>query len=329
MGKVKIFIQIIIFIFITYSLSFTRTITLIDSFKREITLEVPVKRACLLVTYELIPVLKIRSQVVAIGNWAYKDPIMKATVLDLNQIPSPGVGGPRLNVELLKKLQTDLIITFRVPLEELIFLESKGIKTWAIYPNSIEELIEIIKWHGIIFGKEKEAERILKEMRKILKLIESRISNLPFKKKKRVLWLHSDLTSVAGGTGIVNDTLIQIGAINPAASIFPNSTIAKTSLETIIRLDPEIIFIWGAAPFSPSDLINNPSWEKIKAVKEKKVYKLQALSTFSPRHVIDMLYMAIKVYPEYFEDLDFDKIANDFYQRVFGITSSEIIRTLY
>jgi len=308
------------FMFLSFINASAKPLSFTDVYGRKVIIDIPVKKACLLVTYELIPALKIRDQVVAIGKWAYDDPILKATVSDLNRIPSPGVGGPGVNVELLKKLGTELIVTFRTPQEELNFLEAKGIKAFAIYPNSVEELIEVIKWHGVVFGKEKEAERVIKEMRKVLNLIEKRTFKIPFSKRKKVIWLHSDPTSVAGGNGIINDTLVKIGGINPAASLFPQSSIAKTSLETLIKLNPDVIFIWGAAPFSPLDLINNPQWNYIKAVKERKVYKLSALTTFSPRHVIDMLHIAMKVYPEEFRDIDFEKIADNFYRKVFGVS---------
>jgi len=157
-------------------------------------------------------------------------------------------------------------------------------------------------------------------MEKIIRLIEEKISEIPSAKRKKVIWLHSDLTSVAGGDGIINDTFLKIVAINPAASLFPQSSVAKTSLETIIKLDPDVIFIWGAAPFGPSDLINNPQWSYVKAIKEKQVYKLETLTTFSPRHVIDMLYMAMKIYPDYFKDVSFEKTADDFFKKVFGIS---------
>lgn len=323
---VKIFLASLISLFFIFPYVYAKTLTFTDVYGREVTLDIPVKRACLLVTYELIPALKIRNQVVAIGKWAYDDPIMKATVPDLNDIPSPGVGGPGVNVELLKKLGTELIVTFRVPPEELNFLEAKGIKAFAIYPNSVEELIEVIKWHGVVFDKEKEAERVIKEMRKVLNLIEERTSKISYSKRKKVIWLHSDPTSVAGGGGIINDTLLKIGMINPAASLFPQLSLAKTSLEILIKLNPDVIFIWGAAPFSSSDLINNPQWNNIKAVKERKVYKLPALTTFSPRHVIDMLYMAMRVYPEEFKDIDFEKVANNFYKKVFGISYYKVKR---
>ena len=300
--KVKNLVKILgLLLFLCFSI-LAKTSTFIDVYGRKVNVDLPVKRACLLVTYELIPALKIRDQVVAIGSWAYDDPIMKITIPDLNQMVSPGVGGPGINVELLKKLDVDLVVTFRVPPEELDFLESKGIKAFAIYPNSLKELVEVIRWHGVVFGKEREAEEVIKEMGKVMKLIEGKVHKIPFSQRKKAIWLHSDLTAVAGGEGIVNDTLLKIGAINPTASLFPQSSVAKVSLEILIKLNPDVIFIWGRAPFNPSDLIDNPQWDYIKAIKEKQVYKLEALTTFSPRHVIDMLYMAIKLYPEQFKD---------------------------
>lgn len=307
-----------------YLLAEKRMITVTDKYLRKVSVEIPVKRACLLVTYELIPALNIRSQVACIGSWGYQDPILKATLPDLKNIPSPGTGGPGLNVELLKRLNVDLIITFRVPLEELNYLESKGIKTFAIYPDSVEELIEVIKLHGTFFGKEKKSKYIVKEMKEILKTIEERVKKIPISKRKKVIWLHSDPTAIAGGKGIINDTLIKVGAINPAASLFSEESVAKTSIETIIKLNPDVIFIWGAAYFKPEDILKNPQWQTIKAVKEKKVYKLPMLTTFSPRHVLDTLYMAKEIYPEYFKDINFEKVADNFYRKVFGISYENI-----
>ncbi len=313
-----------VYFFVNYLLAGERKITLTDKYSRKVSVEIPVKRACLLVTYELIPALNIRSQIACIGSWGYQSPILKATVPDLKSIPSPGTGGPGLNVELLKSLNVDLIITFRVPLEELSYLESKGVKAFAIYPDSIEELIEIIKLHGIFFGKEKESEYIVKEMREILKTIEERIKKIPISKRKKVIWLHSDPTAIAGGKGIINDTLIKVGAINPATSLFPKESIAKTSIETIVKLNPDVIFIWGAAYFKPEDILKNPQWQTIKAVKEGKVYKMPMLTTFSPRHVIEMLYMAKKIYPEYFKDIYFEEMADNFCRKVFRVSCRNI-----
>ena len=81
-------------LFLSFSSVVAKTATFVDVYGRKVILDLPVKKACLLVTYELIPALKIRNQVVAVGSWAYDDPIMKITIPDLNDIPSPGVGGP-------------------------------------------------------------------------------------------------------------------------------------------------------------------------------------------------------------------------------------------
>lgn len=297
-------------------------VTLYDKYNRRVNINVPTKRACLLATYELIPALKISSQVVCLGKWAYESPILKQTIPNLNKIPTPGVGGPGLNVELLKKLNVDLVITFRVPIEELEYLESKGIKTYAIYPENLEELIEVIKVHGILFKKEQELNNLLKEMNSIIELTQKKINKIPLNKRKKVIWLHSEPTTISGGTGIVNDTINKIGGINPAANLFSNINITKVSLETIIKLDPDVIFIWGAAPFSPESLLQNPQWQSIKAIKNRKVFKLATLTTFSPKHPLDILYMAMKVYPERFSDINFEQIADEFYKKIFGIPYS-------
>jgi len=49
-------------------------------------------------------------------------------------------------------------------------------------------------------------------------------------------------------------------------------------------------------------------------------YKLPRWSTWSPRLAPIALYMAMKLYPEQFQDVNFEKVADRFYQKVFGIS---------
>ncbi len=96
--------------------------------------------------------------------------------------------------------------------------------------------------------------------------------------------------------------------------------ITDIPIEQIISVNPDVIFIWGYAKFEAQDILDNSQWKNIKAVREGRVYKVPDWSTWSPRHSAVTLWMAAKTYPEYFKDIDIEKIIDTFYRKVFGIS---------
>jgi iron complex transport system substrate-binding protein len=227
-------------------------------------------------------------------------------------------------VEAVLKLNPDVVITWTYNPNTIRFLEQKGIKVIGIYPESLTELYRDMRMHGKIFGKEKKTEEVIKEMNRIFKLIEDRVSKIPSDKRKKVIHLGGTPTRVSGVLGVINDLIKIAGAINPAGTIMQRNV--DVSVEKIIEWNPDVIFIWGSAGYDESWLYHNSQWRFIKAVKNRKVYKLPRWSTWSPRLAPSALYMAMKIYPEYFRDINFEKIADDFYKKVFGISYYKVKR---
>lgn len=294
------------------------TITYTDKLRRTVTISVPVKRAVFLITYELIPLLDIWDNVVGISRHAYQNDLMKATRPDIERsIPATGSGSD-INIEALLKLRPDMILTWTFKPETIRFMEEKGLNVISIYPESLSELYEVMRLHGILFKKEGQMAQAIARMEEIFRLVKERVSNISPNQRKKVLWLGGRPTSVAGAIGLTNDIFRMIGGANPASSIPQRN--ADVSMERIIGWDPDVIFIWGNARYHSADILNNPQWRTIKAVKEKKVYKAPDWSTWSPRLAPTALWMAKKAYPERFHDIDLDQISEDFYKKVFGIS---------
>lgn len=298
------------------------TVTYTDKMGRTVTVSVPVKRAVFLLTYELIPALGIWDKVVGIGRWAYDNDLMKAVRPDIKRsVPSAGTGSD-VNIEALLKLKPDLVITWTYKPENAKFMEEKGLKVIAIYPESLPELYDSMKLHGKLFRKERRTDNVIMQMEKIFRIIKEKVSGIPPEKRKKVLWLYGKPTTVACKKGVPNDIFNLIGGMNPAASI--NQRDADIPMERIIGWNPDVIFIWGSATYTGKDIINSPQWSYIKAVKEGRVYKAPEWSTWSPRLAPIALWIAIKTYPEYFRDINFEKITDDFYRKVFGIPYSKV-----
>lgn len=294
------------------------TVTYRDKLERVVSIPLPVKRAVFLISYELIPVLGVWDRVVGIGRWGYESDLLKAARPDIRHtIPSVG-SGTDVNMEALLKLKPDLVLTWTARPEAVKFMEERGLRVIAIYPDSIGDLYEVMRLHGRLFQREKRINRAIGEMEGLFRMVRDRVARIPEGRKKKVLYLGGKATSVAAGTGITNDIIRLIGARNPASAI-PQRSI-DVPIERIIAWNPDVIVIWGNAKYAPSDLTGNPQWRILEAVRRGRVYKAPEWSTWSPRLAPFALWMAAVTYPEHFNDVNVGHVADGFQKRVFGIS---------
>jgi iron complex transport system substrate-binding protein len=293
------------------------TLTVKDKLGRTVSVNLPVRRVVLFETYELIAALGVWDKVAGISRYAYENDLILALRPGIAKtIPSAGSGAD-INIESLLRLRPDLVITWTFKPESIRFMEERGLKVIALYPESIPELFETMRLEGRIFGKQARVEACIGRMKKMFAFISERCRAVPDGNRKRVVWLGGKPTTVAGGTGINNDLIGLMNAVNPAASQQERS--ADVSMERIVAWNPEVVFIWGGARFVPGDLLGSPQWRHVDAVRKGRVHKAPKWGTWSPRLAVIALWMAMKTYPDQFRDVDFDKAADNFYRSVYGI----------
>ena len=292
-------------------------VTVKDKLGRTVTVPVPVKRAVLFETYELAAALGVWDRIAGISRYAYENDLVLALKPDIARtIPSAGSGSD-VNIETLLRLKPDLVITWTFKPETIRFMEQKGLKVIAIYPESIDELYDTMRLQGKIFGKEKKVEDTIARMKTLFSFIRERCRTVPPEKRKRIVWLSGKPTTVSGGTGINNDLIRLVNGVNPAGSLRERSL--DVSMERIVAWNPNVVFIWGSAKYGAADLIESPQWRHADAVRKRQVYKAPQWGTWSPRLVVVALWMAMKTYPDAFRDVNFDKAADDFCRAVYGI----------
>jgi iron complex transport system substrate-binding protein len=311
-------------LFLTAVVCEAAVLTYTDKLGRKVTVATPVKRAVLFETYELSAGLGVWDRIAGISRYAYENDLLLALKPDIAKtIPSAGSGFDG-NIEALLKLRPDIILTWTFKPETIKFMEEKGLKVIAVYPESLQELYEVMRLQGRLFGKEKKVESTIAQMEKIFALIRGKVSRIPPERRKKVIWLSGKPTTVSGGIGVNNDMFSLINGINPASTIRERS--ADVSIEQIIAWNPDIIFIWGSARYGAADIIGNPQWRHVSAAKNSRVYKAPKWSTWSPRLAPVALWMAMKTYPEYFTDVDVEKVTDDFYREVYGIPYRKVKR---
>jgi len=124
-------------------------------------------------------------------------------------------------------------------------------------------------------------------------------------------------TTVSGGAGLQHELIKLTGGINAAEAI--QTKHPEVSMESIVSWNPDVIFIWGSALYGPEELLSGPQWKGIKAVRDGKVFKAPALTTWSPTICSLALWMAWKTYPEYFDRTEISENVLRFNQKCFGI----------
>jgi iron complex transport system substrate-binding protein len=202
------------------------------------------------------------------------------------------------------------------------YLDKKGVPVIAISPESIAELYEVMRMQGKLFGSEKNVESAIVRMEEMFDLIRKRVAAVPVDQRKKALWVAGKPTTISGGISINNDLLSVVGQENPGREIKQRST--DVSLEQIAAWNPDVIYIWGRARYSANDILDNPQWRHIKAVKEHRVFKVPKWDTWSPRLAPLALWMAAAVYPKQFEDIDITKTIDKFYRDVYNIPYAKV-----
>lgn len=293
------------------------SLTYTDKLGRTVHVEVPVRRAIPLQLYEFLPALRCWDRIVGIARYAHSDATIRAAMPDISKrIPAAG-GGNDLNIEALLTLKPDLVITWAVNPDQVRFMEQKGLRVIAVSPESLPDVYGLLELQGRIYGCAHEARQTKRHMQDMLSLVRRRSGQIPVERRSRVLFVSQRPTTVAGSKGMNHDLIELAGGRNVAADI--HQKIADVSMETIVAWNPDVVFIWGFSQFGVKDLLANPQWRHIKAVREDRVYKAPKWSTWSPSVAPVALWMAMKTYPELYRDTNLHAVTEAFYRSVYGI----------
>ncbi|RVZ92365.1 ABC transporter substrate-binding protein [Helicobacter pylori] len=283
-------------------------------------IKLPVSKIIYLGSFAEVPAMfHTWDRVVGISDYAFKDDIVKATLKDPKRIKSMSSDHvAALNVELLKKLSPDLVVTFVGNPKAVEHAKKFGISFLSFQEKTIAEVMEDIDAQAKAL--EVDASKKLAKMQETLDFIKERLRGV--KKKKGVELFHK-ANKISGHQALDSD-ILEKGGIDNFGLKYVKFGRADISVEKIVKENPEIIFIWWISPLSPEDVLNNPKFATIKAIKNKQVYKLPTMDIGGPRAPLISLYIALKAHPEAFKGVDINAMVKDYYKVVFDLNDAEI-----
>lgn len=283
----------------------------------------PINRVIYLGSFAEVPaMLGDWDKVVGMASYGFKSDIVKLTAKNLKNIKELSDDHyAALNIEKLKSLSPDLIITYVGNPQAIEFAKKFGIEFLSFQDKTVQNVIDDISIQAKVLGEEVSSKPKIAKMQEILDFIRNKTQNIS--EKKRVIEIFHQPNEISGKNSLDSDILAKAGVENIGLKYIKN-TRAQISLEKIVSENPDIIFIWWLSPYSPKDIINNPQFQTINAVKNKQVYKLPPIDIGGPRTPLISLFIALKAYPEAFKTTNINKILIDYYQSIFNLKPSEV-----
>ncbi|MDO4178576.1 MAG: ABC transporter substrate-binding protein [Phascolarctobacterium sp.] len=201
-------------------------------------------------------------------------------------------------------------------------LQDIGVKSVLIYNDNVENLKKSFMIVGKLIDKEAKAKKLCDYYDNAYNSIVARKDEVAKAKKPTILFLRNAQLRLQGNDNFMHQALEIGGAYNPIDQSALDSNNKSIPMEEIYKINPDIIFLSNFDKFVPDDLYNNKlpaqDWSSIKAVKNKRVYKVpmgiyrwDAPGVETP---LMMRWIAHTMQPEIFKDVDIRKETKAFYK---------------
>ena len=137
-----------------------------------------------------------------------------------------------------------------------------------------------------------------------------------------MLFLGSEPQRVASGDMLQTEMIALSGGASVSAAL--RGGWSDVDLEQILVWDPDVIIIPSYASFSGVDLLEDPDWGALQAVRSKRVHTMPRVmgpwDTAVPDFILGVLWLSECFYPGTTTDLAAE--AQVFYERFYGLTLS-------
>jgi len=203
-----------------------------------------------------------------------------------------------VDIEKVVALHPDLVLAVPYQKQAVESLEDLGLPVVALEARSIEAILDNIELIGKIVDRGEDTSILTSNIEQRLRNIAEKVGNLTEAEKPTVLYLCEPLW-VAGRNTVANDLIQKGGGANVFADL---DGYREVDMETIIVRNPQVIFcVQGYAP-TLEYIMGEARLEGVVAVKNGRVYGIQAALVDIPGpRVIDALELiAGYLHPELF-----------------------------
>jgi iron complex transport system substrate-binding protein len=254
----------------------------------------------------------------------------------IKNLPAPRTVNGNINIEELILSNPELVLAGDIDGD---IVKRKTKFPVAYLQSTMSEGYNAIKkevtFFADVFNKHDRAVRYIDYLDKMIHMVTSRVKDIPMNQRKVVYngYQKNHLVTI-GGDSFIQEFIETAGCRNAAKDMSTSSSgrkedlhmgLGPVSMEQVIGWDPDIIVVNME---NMDDIYKDARWRKIKAVKNKAIYK-QPTGIFildrptAESAYIYTLWIATVAYPEKFRDINILEEIKKFYKELFDFRLSE------
>ncbi len=221
------------------------------------------------------------------------------------------------SLEEILAREPDLVVAnSAIDREEAAGLEGFGVPVLLLYAEDVAGVKEAISLLGEAFGVPERAGRLRAYFEERVEAIAGLVAERGLA-RPRTLFVGSRPLRVASGE-MYQSAMIELAGGTSVTAGLPGYW-QDVNVEQVLLWDPEVIFIAPYGKVYPQDLMGDPVWGAVSAVRGGRVYKMPRV--FSPWDVptpesfLGVLWMAAKLHPEL--PLDLAEEVRSFYREFY------------
>ena len=312
----------------------TYPVTVKDMAGREVTLEKQPERIVsgYYISSSACIALGLTDKMVGIEDKSAKRPIYKLAAPALIDLPNVG-SAKAFDLEACIATEPDLVILPMKQKDTAQTLQEMGIATLLVLPESHEQLIEMFTLIGTATNTVKQAEKLISYYNTKLSAVTELTRDIP-DDEKPVVYLGStgDILRTAPKEMYQASLITTAGGKN-AGDVLEGSSWTDIDNETFLTMNPDIIviptdnFAVSSPDYTAEDVMNNPTFSDVTAVKNSAVYQMpvgyEAWDSPVPSGILGTLWMLKTLHPELYPAEQFAADVNEFYTVFYGFSVNE------
>ena len=312
----------------------TYPVTVKDMAGREVTLEKQPERIVsgYYISSSACIALGLTDKMVGIEDKSAKRPIYKLAAPALIDLPNVG-SAKAFDLEACIATEPDLVILPMKQKDTAQTLQEMGIATLLVLPESHEQLIEMFTLIGTATNTVKQAEKLISYYNTKLSAVTELTRDIPDDEKPVVyLGSTSDILRTAPKEMYQASLITTAGGKN-AGDVLEGSSWTDIDNETFLTMNPDIIviptdnFAVSSPDYTAEDVMNNPTFSDVTAVKNGAVYQMpvgyEAWDSPVPSGILGTLWMLKTLHPELYPAEQFAADVNEFYTVFYGFSVNE------
>ncbi len=313
-----------------------KTIQITDDRGRTIEVPYPCERIVFLVENAMNTMYAVggADSIVGIGDiWMpeQREPLFRAIDPGFDRKVRISKEGGMVNLETLASADPQLVVLWSVDWDDDVtksIEENLNVPTYGVFIDSISDMQRQAEVFGQIIGNESRAAEVVDTMSMYEAKVTDVTSSLDEADKPKVYWMWGDILGTAGLNSTANELIEKAGGVN-VMQYWSNETRSmehpKLNLESLVQLNPDVIYMWYNTNLDPEDVISGKDfegWRDINAVKNGKVFEVQNPLIFdfhTPRYPLALMIMAKDINPDKFQDLDLDAEIDNMFVDLYSV----------